>query len=85
MNKNIITNSKWFGVVDYKDKIMVGQDLKKLVVKSKFGDKVEDVLESEMAEYKGCYVIDEFGFSFGDSKEEVVDKLKNMIVEVEEV
>ena len=85
MNKNIIIDSKWFGIADYNDRILVGEDLKKLVVKSKFGESVEDVLDSEMSEYKGCYVIDEFGFSFGDSKEEVVSKLKNLIGVVEEV
>lgn len=85
MNKNIITNSKWFGVADYDDRIMVGEDLKKLIVKSKFGESVEDLIDCEMREYKGCYVIDEFGFSFGDSKEEVVSKLKDLIGVVEEV
>ena len=85
MNKNIITNSKWFGVADYDDKIMVGEDLEKLIVKSKFGESVEDLIDSEMSEYRGCYVIDEFGFSFGESKEEVVSKLKDLIGVVEEV
>jgi hypothetical protein len=85
MNKNIITNSKWFGVADYDDSILVGEDLKKLVVKSKFGESVEDVLDSDFTEYKGCYVIDEFGFSFGDSKEEVVSKLKDLIANIEEI
>ena len=85
MNKNIITNSKWFGVADYNDRILVGEDLKKLVVKSKFGESVEDLIDCEMSEYKGCYVIDEFGFSFGDSKEEVVSKLKDLIANIEEV
>ena len=85
MNKNIITNSKWFGIADYDDSILVGQNLKDLIVKSKFGESVEDLMESNMSEYRGCYVIDEFGFSFGESKEEVVGKLKNLIVEVEEV
>lgn len=85
MNKNIITTSKWFGVADYDDSILVGQNLKDLIVKSKFGESVKDLMESNMSEYRGCYVIDEFGFSFGESKEEVVGKLKNLIVEVEEI
>jgi len=85
MNKNIITNSKWFGVADYDDRIMVGEDLKKLIVKSKFGESVEDLIDCEMNEYRGCYCIDEFGFSFGESKEEVVSKLKDLIGVVEEV
>ena len=85
MNKNIITNSKWFGVADYDDSILVGQNLKDLIVKSKFGESVEDLLESNMREYRGCYVIDEFGFSFGESKEEVVGKLKDLIANIEEI
>lgn len=85
MNKNIITNSKWFGVADYDDSILVGQNLKDLIVKSKFGESVEDLLESNMSEYRGCYVIDEFGFSFGESKEEVVGKLKDLIANIEEI
>lgn len=83
--KNIITNSKWFGVVGYDDKIVVGESLKDLIVKSKFGESVDDLLESNMSEYRGCYCIDEFGFSFGESKEEVVSKLKDLIANIEEV
>ena len=85
MNKNIIINSKWFGVADYDDSILVGQNLKDLIVKSKFGESVEDLMESELSEYKGCYVIDEFGFSFGESKEEVVSKLKDLIANIQEI
>jgi hypothetical protein len=85
MNKNIITNSKWFGVADYDDSILVGQNLKDLIVKSKFGESVEDLIDCEMNEYRGCYVIDELGFSFGESKEEVVGKLKDLIANIEEV
>jgi hypothetical protein len=85
MIKNIIANSKWFGVADYDNRIMVGEDLEKLVVKSKFGNSVEDILESDLTEYKGCYVIDEFGFSFGDSKEEVTSKLKDLVANIQEV
>ena len=85
MNKNIITNSKWFGVADYDDSILVGQNLKDLIVKSKFGESVEDLIDSNMSEYRGCYCIDEFGFSFGESKEEVVNKLKDLIANIEEV
>lgn len=85
MNKNIIINSKWFGVADYDDSILVGQNLKDLIVKSKFGESVEDLIDSEMNEYRGCYCIDEFGFSFGESKEEVVNKLKDLIANIEEI
>lgn len=85
MNKNIIINSKWFGVADYDDSILVGQNLKDLIVKSKFGESVEDLIDSNMSEYRGCYCIDEFGFSFGESKEEVVNKLKDLIANIEEV
>lgn len=85
MNKNIITNSKWFGVADYDDSILVGQNLKDLIVRSKFGESVEDLIESNMSEYRGCYCIDEFGFSFGESKEEVVSKLKDLIANIQEI
>ena len=85
MNKNIIANSKWFGVADYDDSILVGQNLKDLIVKSKFGESVEDLIDSELSEYRGCYVIDEFGFSFGESKEEVIGKLKDLIANIEEI
>ena len=85
MNKNIITNSKWFGVADYDDKIIVGENLNEVLKKSGLGESVDDLIEYNMSEYKGCYCIDEVGFSFGESKEEVVSKLKDLIGVVEEV
>jgi hypothetical protein len=85
MNKNIITNSKWFGVVGYDDKIVVGKVLNEVLEKSGLGESVDDLIEYNMSEYKGCYCIDEFGFSFGESKEEVVGKLKDLITNIEEV
>lgn len=85
MNKNIITNSKWFGVADYDDKIVVGENLNEVLKKSGLGESVDDLIEYNMSEYKGCYCIDEFGFSFGESKEEVVSKLKDLIANIEEI
>ena len=83
--KQEIENAKWFGMLDYKDDIIVSQDVNNVLQESKFADDAEELLETNFSEDKGCYIIDEYVFTTGSTKNEVVKKLKNLITNVREV
>ncbi len=83
--KQEIENAKWFAMLDYKDQIFVSQDVNKVLQESMFADNAEELLEINFSEDEGCYIIDDYIFTTGNTKNEVVKKLKNMITNVREV
>lgn len=83
--KQEIENAKWFAMLDYEDKIFVSQDVNNVLQESMFADNAEELLEINFSEDEGCYIIDDYVFTTGDTKNEVVRKLKNMIANIREV
>ena len=83
--KNLIKNSTWFGVLNYVDQIFVGKDLNKVLEESEFGTSIDDLIEYNMGEDKGCFIVDEWVFSAGCTKQEVINKLKTLIANIQEV
>jgi hypothetical protein len=83
--KKLIENSAWFGVLNYEDKIFVGKDLNKVLEESEFARNIDDLIEYNMAEHKGCFMEDEWVFCAGKTKQDVVKKLRNQITNIQEV
>ena len=83
--KQKIETAKWFGMLNYDDEIFVSQDVNNVLQESKFADNAEELLETNFFEDNGCYIIDEYVFTTGETKNEVVKKLKKMISNVREV
>jgi hypothetical protein len=83
--KQKIETAKWFGMLNYDDYIFVSQNVNNVLQESQFADNAEELLETNFFEDQGCYIIDEYAFTIGDTKNEVVKKLKKMISNVREV
>lgn len=83
--RDLIENSAWFGVLDYEDQIFVGKELNKVLVESRFATNIHDLIGYNMCEDEGCFLEDEWAFCGGKTKQEVVNKLKNLIKNIQEV
>ena len=83
--KQEIENAKYFGILDYEDNVFVSQDVNNVLQESMFANNAEELLEINFSEDKGCYIIDDYVFTTGKTKSEVVKKLKNMIANIQEV
>jgi hypothetical protein len=83
--RDLIENSTWFGVLDYEDQIFVGKELNKVLVESQFATNIHDLIGYNMCEHEGCFLEDEWAVCGGKTKQEVINKLKNLIKNIQEV